>query len=55
MQHTDSRFAALKQVILDSPEDLEDYVVEIEILSECSHKNIVGLHEAFYYNDKLWV
>ena len=46
---------ALKQVEILDEEELEDYSVEIDILSECGHKNVVGLREAFYYSGKLWV
>ena len=48
-------FAALKQVEINDESDLEDYSVEIDILSQCKHHNVVGLHEAFYYKSKLWV
>ncbi|XP_005089065.1 STE20-like serine/threonine-protein kinase [Aplysia californica] len=48
-------FAALKQVEIKNEEDLEDFSVEINILAECPHPNIVGLHEAFFFNDKLWM
>jgi len=47
--------AALKQVEITDESDLEDYAVEIDILSQFKHKNIVGLHEAFYFRNKLWV
>ena len=47
--------AALKQVDITSEEDIEDYSVEIDILTECKHQNIVGLHEAFFWENKLWV
>ncbi|KAK3094397.1 hypothetical protein FSP39_001244 [Pinctada imbricata] len=47
--------AALKQVEIKSEEDLEDFAVEIDILSECRHKNVVGLHEAFFFDGKLWM
>ncbi|KAH9520111.1 hypothetical protein Btru_060013 [Bulinus truncatus] len=47
--------AALKQVEIKNEEDLEDFSVEINILAECSHKNIVGLHEAFFFENKLWM
>ena len=30
-------------------------MVEIDILSECKHKNIVGMYEAYYHENKLWV
>lgn len=48
-------YAALKQVEITDESDLEDYAVEIDILSQFKHKNIVGLHEAFYFRNKLWV
>jgi len=48
-------FAALKQVRFMTEDDLDDYSVEINILSECHHKNIVGLLESFLYDSKLWV
>ena len=48
-------FAALKQVDINSEEDLEDFSVEINILAECVHRNVVGLHEAFFFEGKLWV
>ncbi|BFY97880.1 hypothetical protein BsWGS_00920 [Bradybaena similaris] len=52
---TTNEFAALKQVEIKSEEDLEDFAVEINILAECQHKNIVGLHEAFFFDSKLWM
>lgn len=48
-------YAALKQVEIKTEEDLEDFTVEIEILYDCQHKNVVGLHEAYFYGDMLWV
>lgn len=36
-------------------EELEDYMVEIDILASCDHHNIVKLLDAFYYDSKLWV
>ena len=51
----DNTFAALKQVEIKNEEDLEDFSVEINILAECPHKNVVGLHEAFFFDNKLWV
>lgn len=49
------RLAALKQVALETEEDLQDLMVEIDILTECKHPNIVDLFEAYLYQDKLWV
>lgn len=48
-------YAALKQVAISDEDELEDYTVEIDILTECKHPNIVGLYEAFYFGGKLWV
>lgn len=47
--------AAAKIVEKCSEEELDDYMVEIDILSECKHKNIVELYEAYFYDSKLWV
>jgi len=30
-------------------------MVEIDILSECKHKHVVGMYEAYYHENKLWV
>ena len=47
--------AALKSVPIVEEHEMDDFMVEIEILSECKHPNIVGLHEAFFYDSQLWV
>lgn len=48
-------YAAAKILENCSRTDLEDYLVEIKILNECNHKNIVKLYEAYFYNSELWV
>ena len=48
-------FAAAKICVLESEEELEDFTVEIDILSEVRHENIIELFEAYYHQDKLWV
>ncbi|XP_022344368.2 uncharacterized protein LOC111137270 isoform X2 [Crassostrea virginica] len=45
--------AALKQVEIKSEEDIEDFSVEIDILTEFRHENVVGLYEAFVFDGKL--
>jgi hypothetical protein len=30
-------------------------MVEIDILAECQHKNVINLYEAYYFDNKLWV
>lgn len=50
-----NQLAALKQVVLEEEEDLETFMIEIDILAECKHSNIVELLEAYHYDGKLWV
>lgn len=47
--------AALKQVTLEADEDLETFMVEIDILSEFKHENVVKLIEAYHFDGKLWM
>jgi STE20-like kinase len=47
--------AAAKICQLKDEEELEDFTVEIEILSECKHANIVELYEAYFYEGSLWM
>lgn len=47
--------AAAKVIETKSEEELEDYMVEIDILASCNHHYIVKLLDAFYYDNKLWV
>ena len=35
--------------------ELDDFMVEIDILSECKHSHVVGMYEAYYHENKLWV
>ena len=48
-------FAAAKICGIETEEELEDFTVEIDILSEVSHPNVIQLYEAYYHQDKLWV
>ncbi|XP_061628126.1 STE20-like kinase b [Phyllopteryx taeniolatus] len=47
--------AAAKVIDTKTEEELEDYMVEIDILASCEHQNIVKLLDAFYFEDKLWI
>lgn len=47
--------AAAKVIETKSEEELEDYIVEIEILATCDHPYIVKLLGAYYYDGMLWV
>ena len=55
-EHRESgRLAALKRVPIQEESDLDDFMVEIDILAECRSPNIVGLYEAFFFDEALWV
>ncbi|TMS14404.1 Serine/threonine-protein kinase 10 [Larimichthys crocea] len=47
--------AAAKQIETKCEEELEDYMVEIDILAKCDHRYIVKLLDAFYHDNTLWV
>lgn len=47
--------AAAKVIETKNEEELEDYMVEIEILATCDHPYIVKLLGSFYHDSKLWV
>nr|XP_009942400.1 PREDICTED: serine/threonine-protein kinase 10-like [Opisthocomus hoazin] len=47
--------AAAKVIETPSEEELEDYVVEIEILACCDHPNITKLLDALYWDGRLWI
>ncbi|XP_074838048.1 uncharacterized protein LOC142004353 [Carettochelys insculpta] len=47
--------AAAKVINIQSEEELDDYVVEIDILAGCNHPNIVKLLDAVYWNSQLWI
>ncbi|XP_061584446.1 STE20-like kinase b [Cololabis saira] len=47
--------AAAKVMEVQTEEELDDYMVEIQILASCTHHNIVRLLDAFTFQDKLWI
>ncbi|XP_056673740.1 STE20-like serine/threonine-protein kinase [Monodelphis domestica] len=47
--------AAAKVIETQSEEELEDYIMEIDILAGCDHPNIVQLLDALYWEGKLWI
>lgn len=49
------QLAAAKMCTLEDEENLSDHMVEIDILSEIKHENVVKLYEAYSLLDKLWV
>jgi STE20-like kinase len=53
-KHT-GHLAAAKMCRLDGEDDLSDFMIEIDILTETKHPNIVELHEAFQKDQQLWM
>jgi len=47
--------AAAKAIELNGDDDMDSFIVEIEILRECQHRNVVGLYDAYYCGQTLWV
>jgi len=47
--------AALKQVQINDESELDDYSVEIDVLMQCKHQNVIELYEAYFFNKKLMV
>merc|ERR1719431_2435514 len=55
-RHRESgRLAAAKICQLESDEELSDFAVEIDILHEIQHKNVIKLYDAFFHENKLWM
>ncbi|KAJ1350278.1 hypothetical protein KIN20_006036 [Parelaphostrongylus tenuis] len=48
-------FAAAKAIEVQEGEQLEDFLVEIDILTSCKHRNIVKLYACFFFENKLHV
>ena len=47
---------AAAKIIDDCTEDeLPEHTVEINILSECNHRNIIGFYDAYYFGNKLYI
>lgn len=45
----------IQAIEVQEGEDLEDFLVEIEILTSCKHENIVGLYACYFFEKKLHV
>ena len=54
-QRPDALLAAGKICVLETEDELSDFMVEIDILAEVSHDNIIKLYEAYFWENKLWV
>lgn len=52
---SDGLLAAAKIVPVKDDAELEDFMVEIDILSECKHKHVVDMFQAYVHDNELWV
>ncbi|UJR33757.1 hypothetical protein I4U23_021184 [Adineta vaga] len=54
--HDQTKQYAAAKVIEDCTDDeLPEHTVEINILSDCDHVNIIGLYDAYYYEKNLYI
>ncbi|XP_065071955.1 serine/threonine-protein kinase 10-like [Rhopilema esculentum] len=51
----DGLLAAAKIVPINDEAELEDFMVEIDILSECKNKHVVDMFQAYVHDSKLWM
>ena len=49
------KLAAAKICALETEDELSDFSVEIDILHDLCHDNIIKLYDAYHYDSKLWV
>ncbi|CAB3401123.1 unnamed protein product [Caenorhabditis bovis] len=48
------KFAASKSIEIQEGEEVEDFLIEIEILTQCkNHPNMVGLYSCYFFENKL--
>eukprot|EP00055_Hartaetosiga_balthica_P011250 m.50484 g.50484 ORF g.50484 m.50484 type:complete len:896 (-) comp7515_c0_seq1:271-2958(-) len=52
--HT-GQVAAAKVIPIETEDDLTDYIVEVDIMAELPHENVVGLVGAYMWKDNLWI
>lgn len=50
-----NKYAAAKICEINEDNCLEDFIVEIDILKECRHPNILQFYEAYVFENSLWV
>ena len=47
--------AAVKVIDDCTNEELPEHLVEVDILTDCNHQNIIGLYETYLYEKKLYI
>eukprot|EP00056_Hartaetosiga_gracilis_P006161 m.93691 g.93691 ORF g.93691 m.93691 type:complete len:872 (+) comp12394_c1_seq1:90-2705(+) len=48
-------FAAAKVIPIETDDDLTDYIVEVDIMAELPHDNVVGLRGSYMWKNDLWI
>ncbi|KAJ3424911.1 sterile20-like kinase isoform b-related [Anaeramoeba flamelloides] len=46
---------AIKQISIDTDEDIQELIAEIEIMKQLDHENIVKYYGTYFHNDCLWI
>ncbi|CAF0747725.1 unnamed protein product [Adineta ricciae] len=49
------QYAAAKVIENCTDDELPEHTVEINILSDCDHPNIIGFYDAYYFEKKLYI
>ncbi|CAF4530909.1 unnamed protein product [Rotaria sp. Silwood1] len=49
------QYGAAKIIEDCTDDELPEHTIEINILSECNHQNIIGFYDAYYYEKKLYI
>jgi serine/threonine protein kinase len=49
------QYAAAKVIEDCTDDELPEHTVEINILSDCNHRNIIGFYDSYYYEKKLYI
>ena len=49
------QYAAAKVIEDCTDDELPEHTVEINILTDCNHKNIIGFYDSYYYEKKLYI
>ena len=55
VHRTSGQVSAAKVCEMGEEDELEGFMVEIDILTEMQHKNVVGLIDAYLMKKQLWV
>ena len=56
VEHVESKQTAAAKIIPSTcDEEIVEFIVEVDILTECRHPHIVGLVKAYFWENKFWI